>query len=251
MQACSSTHRPISTISPDCSARGIMVAGAIGPRPGLSQRNNASAPMNRPVDGTDDGLVLQSELASFLRPAQRHPKIHVVLSQVMGFQIDDLETGSPLPLGLVHGDVGGVEQLFGIVIRLAGEGDSDAGGYLDFDTGKDEGHSERVGDPGGDDLHLFVAIQLLAQDHELVSRQSSDGVGRVSACTSRARPPQSGAHRRPGGRSESLTALKWSRSTNRAATTFRDRPLRTMACSIRSNRSTRLGSPVKASCIDR
>src|ERR1700677_2235185 len=96
----------------------------------------------------------------------------------MGSQVDDLIACASLSLHLVHGGVGGMQQLLRIMVGLARKCDADAGGYLDADAGDHERSSESVDHPGRDRFHLFVPVQVFAQNYELVSGYPSDGIGR-------------------------------------------------------------------------
>ncbi len=125
-----------------------------------------------------DRLILDSKLTSLLGLTEGDPQIHVRLGEVFGMQVDDLIVGAALSLHLVHGQVGGVDQLFRVVMGLTGKGNTDTGGDLDVSISEFEWGTQDVDDSGRDDFDLFHLVELLAEDDELVSRQAGDGVGR-------------------------------------------------------------------------
>ena len=111
MQALASTHSPIGTIRPLCSAIGTKRAGEIIPCTGWFQRSSASIPYSEPSASEYLGLIVELELTLGQRVAQ--PGLQLEALKRPGAQrlVEDLQPRLALALGLVHGGVGVADQV--------------------------------------------------------------------------------------------------------------------------------------------
>ena len=125
----------------------------------------------------------------------------VVLGQLLGAEIDDLVARAALVLHLVHGDVGGVEQLFGIVV-----GSGWRRRCRRWPRSPPRHRPERRVWPSSSTiraatmLDLVDLVELLAQDDELVPGQSGQGVARAGGTRRSVRSRRPAVRRRPGAR---------------------------------------------------
>jgi len=152
-----------------------------------------------------------------------------------------------LALGLVHGDVGVLEELGAVLARPFPDHDSDA--RVLFDLGPSEG--ERRGDHAekalGHLLGLSRGSQSFGQVEELVAPQATQRVRRASYLleATRERYEQQVAD---VVAEVSFTALKLSRSNINTAFHPPRRAVLAFVWESRSSKRTRLASPVSESC---
>jgi hypothetical protein len=100
----------------------------------------------------------------------------LIVGQVLLAKIDHLGVGSPLAFDLVHGGVGLLEKLLGIVKAVAGEGDADAGGETDFNPSQEKGDGQSINDALGHKLGLGFVPEVLTQHDEFISGQAGQRV---------------------------------------------------------------------------
>ena len=153
-------------------------------------------------------------------------------------------------LGRVHGDVGALDQRLdaGAVRGVAGH--ADAG----VDLERQALDRERLAQPGqqlaGDDVGVAGAAQREAAARRTRRRRGGRPC-RPRRASARSRRATSSSSRSPAWwPSVSLISLKWSRSISITAEAMSARRPAPIACSMRSRKSVRLGSPVSASCSD-
>ena len=135
-------------------------------------------PGDEPVGAAHDGLVGDLELVLGERRAQVPLQAVAVVGLECLAQVDDLVAGAALALGLVHRQVGLDHQLVGDVLTRAGERHADAGRDRELGAGQHERCGERIVDAAGEDLDVGRAVQVLAQEHELVPGHPGQGVAR-------------------------------------------------------------------------
>src|SRR6202008_1936502 len=78
----------------------------------------------------------------------------------------------------VHGGVGGVNQGGRAVIAAARDGNTDAGGHVEFRAVRGERVVEDGGQAGHDDRRVGGALEVFADDDELVATPAAQGVRR-------------------------------------------------------------------------
>ena len=126
-KARSRTHRPMSVMRPDCSARGTSTVGITRPRDGVRPAHERLDAGDPPVRWCRRSAGTRRELAPRRpRRAGRVPGWRVV-GEVLLAQVDDLVAGAALALRLVHRGVGVLQELLGELVAPTGEGDPDAG----------------------------------------------------------------------------------------------------------------------------
>ncbi len=114
---------------------------------------------------------------------QRVPKIvlhgHPPRPGVLQTLVEHLHPVPPPAFRLVHGGVRPVEQALGVRLRMIGEGQPHAGGDPDPCTVGVQRCVERLHQSRGDRSHLGVALELRADDDELVPADPARGVLRA------------------------------------------------------------------------
>ena len=112
-----STHSPSGTIRPVSSASGMNSSGGTSPCSGCCQRSSASTPTMLAAAQVDLRLVVQHELAVASSARRRRALERQALGrrrcvQRRGVELVVVAAGC---LGVVHGDVGVLEQRLGVV----------------------------------------------------------------------------------------------------------------------------------------
>ncbi len=182
-----STQRPISTMSPDCSASGTMVSGATIPRMGCAHRSRASTPVIRPSAVATIGWYSVRSSRRAKAPRRSRLSVARLSARRCSPHVDHPVAGAALALGLVHGGVGVLEDLFGDVVAAAGEGDADAGADLHLDAERTKASASASSIRVASGSTCDVCVEVLAQDDELVAGQAGQGVaGRSSSVSRRA-----------------------------------------------------------------
>ena len=171
-----STHSPIGTISPLCSAIGTNRAGEIIPCVGCTQRSSASVPNMCAVREPDLGLVVQLELAARERVAKAGLELEPLDGARAQRLVEDLQPRLALLLGLVHGGVGVADQVVGADRVALGQRDAEAGADEAVLALELERLADRGGEPVGDAADVVEVLDALEQDHELVAAEAGDHV---------------------------------------------------------------------------
>ena len=160
-------------------------AGDTMPRRGCCQRTSASAPVSRPSRHL--GLVVEQELL-LLRPPRAGPPPgrRAVITTRLHVRIEETQGVAPRFLGLVHGQVGLLQQFIDARSVAAEQGDADAGGAVIVDIAELIGLVERGEDLFADGLGLGRGVlSLVAQacqhHHEFVAAQPGHGIARAHA----------------------------------------------------------------------
>ena len=196
-QACSITHEPIGTISPDSSATGMKSAGAsAAARPPRRQRSSASWPTLRAVAERDDRLEDELELAAVERALEVGLRAHARDRAAAQPLVEDLDVAAARLLGAVGGGVGVGDEPLRVRVGAAAERDPDAGGdpvlgAVDLQRLLHRGR-DAPAEPERDAL-----VDVLADDHELVAAEPRDRVGRAHGGREPAR--ERDQHRVAGG----------------------------------------------------
>ncbi len=160
--------------------------------------------------------------------------------------VEDDDRGAAALLGAVHRRVRVADEVLG-PRSAARDRDADARLQERLAVLDEERLLEQAGDPAGDGARARLAVDVLAQDRELVAAEPGDRVGRAQR-VAQARRDVAQQRSPAAWPKESLMSLKRSRSTNSTATPPPSRLARRSACSRRSRNSARFGSPVSVSC---
>ena len=248
--ACSSTHRPIATILPDCSANGMNTAGEHRPatrvRPAQQRLDagHASRRRCRRSAGIQGAARRAPAAPGSARASPAWCSARCRLTQVQdgaGCRRHVLWPGTS-PRSAAWRTCSGASLPRPL----------NAMPILAVDRSPPDPTARTVA-PSRPRSRAAIASAWewsSSSSHRITNSSPEDapacrpaGAPRSSA---RRRPPTT--RRRPGARSVSLTPLNLSRSMKNTAEVLPDRRARRKACSRRSSINTRFGSPVSASC---
>ena len=179
------------------------------------QRLDADDPAGADVDL---GLVGDGQPAVAQGLAQRRRQRQGVVAELEHVVGEPLEVVAPGRLGVLHREVGALEQLGRV--RPAGRMDGAADAHRDGQRVAADRHRrqqvlEQHVHPRG---HRFRPLEAGQHDRELVAAEPGDDVGAADPAPEPVGDPRRAARRPPGRPSASLTRLRWSRSTTRTAT---------------------------------
>ena len=131
------------------------------------------------VVGLDDRLVVRTQLAVLDGAAEVTLEAGALVGQVLLAEVDDLVSGAPAPLGLVHRGVRLAEDLLGELVTTSREGDTHTDAGLEDRARQDERSRDRRADPSCDRVDLRGVVDVLTQDDELVARHACERVSRA------------------------------------------------------------------------
>ena len=152
-QASPSTHSPIGTIRPLCSATGTKRRGGDrAQRRVLPAQQRLDAEHARRVGEHDLGLVGERELARRRARRAARPRAPAARRRVSAPAVEELQLRLAALLGLVHGGVGVAQQLLGghVAVGAVGDRDADARGEEALAAVEHERALDLVGDAVGD-----------------------------------------------------------------------------------------------------
>ncbi len=137
---------------------------------------------DQPIGCTDDRLVRDVQVTAAEGCPQVLVQGHALVGLVSSPQVDHLVGGSALALGLVHRGVRINNQLVANSSTGSGVSDADTGSDTELRVGESERGGERLIDPSGQPFDVAGVSHVLAQDHELITRDPGKGVPGPQQC---------------------------------------------------------------------
>ena len=169
--ASASTQRPSVRITPFSSARAMKSSGPIRPRVGWRQRTSASTAAIAAGRQLDDRLVVDHQLAVADAPGKLRRERVAGDDRRVHRRVEDRDAALAAGLRRVHRDVGVAEQLVGVLVRVAPDGDADRAADDEVLAGDRERHLERLDDPARDGVRPAQPVLVRQQQRELVAAQ--------------------------------------------------------------------------------
>ncbi len=158
---------------------GMNLAGPIQPSSACCQRSSASAPMMLPAAQVPLRLVVQLQPALGQRLAQRGRQVQVFEHAGVHAGVEETEGVAPGFLGLVHGQVGVLQQGVPLAAVARADGDAQRRGDVHVQPLQREGRGESLQHLGRDGGDGFLVAHLRQQQQEFIARQPRHGVGRA------------------------------------------------------------------------